>query len=232
MGKERPEEIELERELEALYHEVAGEKGLFPRTEEEPETPAGVTLPHPSEILPSQEKKKRKLRFPFVVTLVVLSPLLFVLTAVFFWPAIQNYYATGPGEKIYLQSVNKPIGKSVIVPPIEDAKPKDQTEIISITDSSKTSNDKKYSIQIRAYPETYENAAKDFVTDLRKRQSDVHMERVHIRGRGVWYRILIGYFANIEEASTYMKEKEILKAYPGSFVQVTSEGQSLRTKLE
>jgi len=231
MGKKSPEEIELERELEALYHEVAGEKGLFPRTEE-PETPAGVTLPYPSKVPPSQEKKKRKLRFSFITMLVVLSSLLFVLTVFFFWPAIQNYDATNSGEKIYLQSMNKPAGKSVIVPPIEDTKPKGQTETISIIDSSKASNKKKYSIQIRAYPETYENAAKDFVTDLKKIHPDVHMERVHIRGRGAWYRILIGHFANNEEASTYMKEQDVLKGYPGSFVQATSEGQSLRTKPE
>jgi flagellar basal body-associated protein FliL len=218
MGKENPEEIELERELEALYHEVAGEKGLFSRTEK-PETPAGVTLLCPSEEPQLQEKKKRKLRVSLITMLVVLSALLFVLTAFFFWPAIQNYDATNSGGKFYSQSSNRPAGKSVIVPPIEDTKPKGQTESISITDSSKASNEK-YSIQIRAYPETYEYTAKDFVTDLRKRQPDVHMERVHIKGRGVWYRILIGHFANIEEASTYMKEKELLKAYPGSFVQV------------
>jgi hypothetical protein len=71
-----------------------------------------------------------------------------------------------------------------------------------------------------------------FANDLRKRQPDVRMERVHIQGRGVWYRSLLGHFANIEEASTYMKEKKVFKVYPGSFVQLTSEGQSLKTKPE
>ncbi len=225
MGQESLEESELEQELEALYHEVASGKSLFPRIEES-ETLAGATLPCPPEKPPSQEKKKRNLRFSFIAALVVLSVLLFILTAVFIWPTIQHYDATNLGGRIYPQRINSPTGKSVLVPPIEDTKLKGQTEIISKGDSSKTSNKKKYSIQIRAYPENDKNGATEFVTDLRKRQPDVHMERVHIQGRGVWYRILLGHFANIDEASTYMKEKNVLKAYPGSFVQLTSEGQS------
>lgn len=89
-----------------------------------------------------------------------------------------------------------------------------------------------YSIQIRAYPETDINAATEFVTELRKRQPDVHMERVYIQGRGIWCRILLGHFANFEEATTYMKEKKIFEAYPESFVKLTSEGQLTRTKPE
>ncbi len=75
----------------------------------------------------------------------------------------------------------------------------------------------KYSIQIRAYPETGKQAATEFVTKLRKTQPDVHMERVHLQGR-VWYRILVGHFATHDGASAYMKQKTIFKKYPGSFV--------------
>jgi hypothetical protein len=52
------------------------------------------------------------------------------------------------------------------------------------------------------------------------------VEKVTISGRGVWYRILIGHFVNNEDASNYMKEKKILDAHPGSFVQLKSAGQS------
>jgi hypothetical protein len=223
MGIESLEESKLEQELEALYHEVAGEKSSLPQIEGS-DTPAGATLPRPSEKPPSQEKKKRKLRFSFIATFAVLSVLLIVLAAVFFWLPVQHYNANNSGEKNYPQRINKPTGKSVLVPPIEDTKQKGKTDLISVSDS-KTSK-KKYSIQISAYPETDKNAATNFVTDLRKSQPDAYMERVHVPGRGVWYRILLGHFANIDEASTYMKEKNILKAYPGSFVQFTSEGQS------
>ncbi|HYA13300.1 MAG TPA: SPOR domain-containing protein [Syntrophales bacterium] len=225
MEKESLKESELEHELEALYHEVASETCLLPHIEES-ESPAGVTLPSQTEEPPSIEQKKRKVRLSFIAALAVISFLLLVVAAVFFWPTVQRYYATDTVGKIYSQRINKQAGKSVIVPPVGDTKPKGQTEIISITDSSKTSNGKKYSIQIRAYPENEKTAAAEFVSDLRRIHPDTRTEKANIRGRGVWYRILIGHFANIEEASTYMKEKKVLDMYPGSFIQVISEGRS------
>ena len=74
--------------------------------------------------------------------------------------------------------------------------------------SSKTSNDRKYAVQIKAYPEAEKKDALAFVEELRKSRSDIHVDRVQIPGRGVWYRILIGHFANAEEASKYIKEKQ------------------------
>jgi|APFre7841882724_1041349.scaffolds.fasta_scaffold00608_8 hypothetical protein len=94
----------------------------------------------------------------------------------------------------------------------------------TIIDLLKSSNGKKYSIQIRAFPETKINDATEFITDLRKIHPDVHMDKVYIRGQGVWNRILIGHFTTFEEASIYMKEKKLFDAYPGSFVKLISEG--------
>jgi hypothetical protein len=68
--------------------------------------------------------------------------------------------------------------------------------------------------------------------DLRKTQPDVYMERVKARKRGDWYRILIGHFAGIEVAAIIMKERKILEAHPGSFVQLKSEGRSSKLKPE
>ncbi len=95
-------------------------------------------------------------------------------------------------------------------------------KIAEVTEKRK--NGGKYSIQIRAYPETEKNAAMEFATKLRREQPDVHMEIVYIRGR-IWCRILVGHFVTREEASTYMKQKKVFKTYPGSFVQLTSEEQ-------
>jgi SPOR domain len=209
MEKESLKETELEQELEALYHEVASEKGLLSHVEKS-EASASVTPPSQTEKPLSIEQNKRKNRFSFIVALPVIFFLLVVLAAFFFWPAVQQYYATDSGGKIYSQRINKQAGKSVI---------------ISTIDSSKISNVKKYSIQIRAYPETEKSAATEFVLDLRKIYPDVHTESANIRGR-VWYRILIGHFANIEEASTYMKEKKVFEVYPRSFIQIISEGKS------
>jgi tetratricopeptide (TPR) repeat protein len=197
----------------------------FPRPEK-PEMSDMVTLRHQSEKPPSLERKKRKNRFPLIVSLGVFCALVLVFIAIFFWPTIPDDFISSMG-KIYPPRINEPTDKSLIVPPLEDTRLKPQTKILSVIDSSKSSQGKKYSIQIRAYPETGKNAAMEFVTELRKIQSDVHMERVYIRERGVWYRILVGHFANIEEASTYLKEKKGFEAYPGSFVQITSEEQSV-----
>jgi hypothetical protein len=40
-------------------------------------------------------------------------------------------------------------------------------------------------------------------------QPDVYIERVKVRKRGVWHRILIGYFASIKDASNYIDERKI-----------------------
>ncbi|HVO66321.1 MAG TPA: SPOR domain-containing protein [Syntrophales bacterium] len=225
MEKDSLKESELEHELEALYYEVAGEKDLFSHIEES-ETTVGVKLPSQTEKPPSIKQKKQKTRFSLIASFTIISIVLLVLAAFFFWPAVQQHYATDSGGKIYSQRINRPAGKSVIVPPVEDTKPKGRTEIAYVTDSSKTSNVKKYSIQIRSYPENEENAATEFVSDLKKKHRDVRTERANIPGRGTWYRILIGHFANTKEASTYMKEKKVLEMYPGSFIQSISEGNS------
>ena len=187
--------------------------------------PDVVTIRHLFEEPPSLERKKRKNRFPLIVSLGVFCALVLVFIAIFFWPTIHDDFISSMG-KIDPPRINKPTDEALITPPLEDTRLKPQTEISSVMDSSKSSKGKKYSIQIRAYPETEKNAAMKFVTELRKIQPDVHMEAVYIPDRRLWYRILVGHFANIEEASTYLKEKKVFEAYPGSLVQLTSEEES------
>jgi hypothetical protein len=172
---------------------------------------------------PSQEKKKRINHFPLIISVGVFCAFILVFMAVFFWPTIPDDAIDSMG-KFYPPRINTPTSETFIVPPLEDTKLKLQTKIVSIIYSLKSSNGKKYSIQIRAYPETKINDATEFVTDLRKSQPDVHMEKVYIQGQGVWNRILVGHFATFEEASIYMKGKKLFDAYPGSFVKLTSEG--------
>ncbi len=191
---------------------------------EKPEMPDVVTVRQLFEEPPSLERKQQKYRFPLIVSLGVFCVFVLVFMAVFFWPTVHDYFIRSIG-KSYLPRIDKPTDESLIAP-LKDIRLKPQTEILSVMDSSKSSKGKKYSIQIRSYPENGRNAAMEFVTELRKLQPDVHMERVYIPDRGVWYRILVGHFANIEEASTYLKESKVFKAYPGSFVQLTSEEES------
>ena len=90
---------------------------------------------------------------------------------------------------------------------------------------SKKAEDGKYAIQVKAFPEVGKDDAMMFVAELRKRQPNVHMERVDIKRRGVWYRVLLGHFADKKEASNYIREKRISDVYPECFVQLKSEGQ-------
>jgi septal ring-binding cell division protein DamX len=97
-------------------------------------------------------------------------------------------------------------------------------ELLTVT-PPKVTKSGKYAIQVIAYPEAQEKEAMKFAENLKRTQPSVYVERVEIRNRGVWYRILTGHFASIEDASNYMKKKKILKTHPGSFVQLTSEGR-------
>jgi general secretion pathway protein D len=106
----------------------------------------------------------------------------------------------------------------------------EQTQNLPAQAPPKIDNIGEYAVQIRSYPEAEQKEAMVFVEDLRKSYSDIHVEKVTLSGRGVWYRILIGHFANKDEAANYIKDKKISDAFSGSFVQLTSAGQSSRVK--
>jgi hypothetical protein len=116
--------------------------------------------------------------------------------------------------------------------PAEEKNRYGQTKELLTVAPPKFTKNGKYAIQIKAYPEAEKNDAMAFAKDLKKTQPDVYVEKVKIRKRGVWYRILKGQFASIEDASNYMKEKNILEKHPGSFVQLKSEGRTSKPKSE
>ncbi|MEN6320232.1 MAG: secretin N-terminal domain-containing protein [Syntrophaceae bacterium] len=129
-----------------------------------------------------------------------------------------------PGDKNDI-SENTVIQPTAVLP-VEERKLNDQIQNLPTAASPKIINIGEYSVQIKAYPEADKKEAMAFVEDLRKSYSDVHIEKVSLRGRGVWYRILVGHFMNKAEAANYMKDKKISDAFSGSFVQLTSAGQS------
>jgi hypothetical protein len=114
--------------------------------------------------------------------------------------------------------------QSMAISPVEEKKFNGQTKELLTANPPKAAKNGKYAIQIIAYPEAAKKDAMAFAEGLKKTQPDVYVERVEIRKRGIWYRILTGHFASVEDASNYMKEKKILKTHPGSFVQLKSEG--------
>jgi type IV secretory pathway VirB10-like protein len=113
--------------------------------------------------------------------------------------------------------------QSTVAAPVEGQKPEEKTEDVPAVTSPESATAGKYAVQIKAYPETEKNAAMAFVEDVKKKEPEVHMERVSLNRRGIWYRIMVGHFANSEDASSYIKEKKMSDAYPGSFVQTKSE---------
>jgi hypothetical protein len=116
--------------------------------------------------------------------------------------------------------------QSTEVLPVEKNKQEYRTEGLPAITPQKITTNGRYAVQIKAYPESKKNDAMVFVKDMRKEQPDIHVERVVLSGRGVWYRIMIGHFASAEDARRYMKEKKIIDAHPGSFVQLKSAEQS------
>jgi len=122
--------------------------------------------------------------------------------------------------------------QSTVISPVEEKNFNGQRKVLLTVATSKVTKKGKYAIQIKAYPEVAKKDAMAFAADLKKKRPDVYVERVKIRKRGVWYRILMGQFASIEDASNYMKEKKILETHPGSFVLMKAEGRSSKPKTE
>jgi len=221
-------------------------------SKEPTKTEEGSALQNQSEESLSQEKEKRTFRLFRIIPGLGLIALSCIIVAILIWPKIYLYESIDSGGKNYLLRINSLTGGAMYfdgrewrqsplpadvagkvsespenqptrVQPAGRDKMKDRTEGVSIRPPSKNTKNWKYAIQIKAYPEAGNSEAIAFVEHLKKGQPDVHMEKVHLPGRGIWYRILLGYFTSAEEASNYMKEKKISDVYPGSHVRPRSE---------
>lgn len=74
-----------------------------------------------------------------------------------------------------------------------------------------------YSIQISAYPAR--DRADALAKQMQAKQYAVRVEEASIRGKGQWYRVLLGQFENRGAALLYLKDHRIGEIYPGSFIQ-------------
>jgi len=247
MADEKTDRADLEQELESLYHKVAshnegvesqsGDKALFSSYDDSEEENARA-----------QKRKKTGVRSSRVGIALVLFVAVLIPVALFFWPTIYHYDAMSSGGKIYPLRIHRLTGEAAyfdgthwlrppvhmnvvqkgasdpgnpserIFPPGEKRRV-DWGDGVSAIGVQKKGTGKKYAIQIKAYPEERKEDAIGFAEDLGRRQTGIHMEKVRIRGRGFWYRILLGHFGSVEEASSYMKENRIVDSYPDSFVQ-------------
>jgi hypothetical protein len=236
MGKDELRQHELEKELEALYKKVASldTLGKSKRQEEESEEPIktdeGLDFQQQSGESPFQSEKKRILRIFGAVPTLVLLALAFVVVAILLWPKIYRYDSISSGGKTYVLRVNSVTGQTMyfdgkewLKSPIPADSVKKSAESPKDQPTQQNTINWNFAIQVKAYPEASGSEAVAFVEYLRKGQPDVHMEKVHLPGRGIWYRIFLGYFMTADEASDYMKKKRIADAYPGSYVQSRSQ---------
>jgi hypothetical protein len=77
-----------------------------------------------------------------------------------------------------------------------------------------------YGVQVGAF-RNWGNTA-DLMEALRKKDLEAYWIEVDNKDRGTLYKVFSGYFVDRNEATEFMKEKEILKNYPGSFVREIS----------
>jgi hypothetical protein len=236
MGKDELRERELEKELEALYKKVASldtlqsSKGQEKEPKEPIKTEEGMGFQQQSGESPFRAEKSRILRIFGLVPTLVLLALSFVVVAILVWPKIYRYDSINSGGKTYVLRVNSVTGQTMYFDGKEWLKspiPADSVKKLSESPKDKPTQQNitkwNFTIQVKAYPEASESEAVAFVEYLKQGQPDVHMEKVQLPGRGIWYRIFLGYFMTADEASDYMKKKKIFDAYPGSYVQSRSQ---------
>jgi len=250
MEKKNPKDVDLEQELEDLYRKVAytdppGDSS-YPlhqlKTETAPPDEPGP--PEQTNDSPIPGKKGRTRRFLFMATGVFFFLGLFYLVAIFFQPAIYNYESLNVGDKVYPNRINKLTGETWLNPPVSEGVkkpasrnpnkpsaiiPPETNKIKAQAEEStaasaplKTRTKGKYVIQIKAFPEKNKNDAYAFMEDVKKRIPDIQMKTIHIAGHGVWYRIWVGNFTSMKEASDNIKKLKLSESYPDSFVRMQS----------
>ncbi|HAJ26012.1 MAG TPA: hypothetical protein DCG53_01995 [Syntrophus sp. (in: bacteria)] len=210
--------------------------------------PEGLGLPEHTNDCPVPRKTSRFL----LMAIGAFFPLtILCLVAIFFWPTIYNYESLKIGEKVYPIRTNILTGESLyfngavwLTPPFDNAIKKptvvnmDKSSAITTPEttiikaqpgestaapSSLNTHDKGlYVIQIKAFPEKNKKDADAFIEDVKRKIPDIQMKTTHIAGHGVWYRIWVGNFSSMKEASNTMKILKLSESYPGSFIRTQS----------
>jgi cell division septation protein DedD len=75
-------------------------------------------------------------------------------------------------------------------------------------------------VQVGAF-RNWRNAS-DLIGALQKKDVEAYWIELESKNMVTLYKVFFGYFMDRNEATTFMKEKEILKNYPDSFVREIS----------
>jgi hypothetical protein len=127
------------------------------------------------------------------------------------------------------EAVKTPVPQSPNIPaapiiPPEATQIKTQTANSSAAPVTEETHAKNaYAIQIKSFPENQKKEALAFMKKHKKKGLPaITMETIPIQGRGVWYRMLVGDFPTIKDASNAITKLNLDNAYPGCFVQKKS----------
>jgi flagellar basal body-associated protein FliL len=120
------------------------------------------------------------------------------------------------GKAVIPPATVKPKGRVAAHPPAEK---KAKTQKTKTAAASHKEPQKKYALQLRAFPQDQKQKATAFLKDLQKRSFDVSLETVPIPSRGTWHRILLGHFSTRKEAADFKKRDPLARAHPDSFIQ-------------
>jgi len=96
---------------------------------------------------------------------------------------------------------------------VEDTPPSGETVV-------KPAKEYFYAIQISSM--RLKDFAEELLDGFKRKGFDAHMRVLETDKHGVWYTIYIGHFADREEAVEYIKEKNIIDSYPGSYIRKLS----------
>ncbi|MFA5180320.1 MAG: SPOR domain-containing protein [Syntrophales bacterium] len=199
--------------------------------------------------IPKKEGSANRILFTAIGLFFTLS--LLCMVAIFFWPTIYYYESLNLGEKVYPLRINKLTGEisyfngtlwlsppvaetakkpvygnlnnpAAIIPPATNSIKAPVEEPTAAPALLKTRDKGKYVIQIKSFPENSKKDAQTFMEDVKKRVPEIQMKTVQIAGHGVWYRIWVGNFSTLKEASHTMKKLKLSDSYPDSFIRKQS----------
>ncbi len=246
MKDEPSSEEKLMSELDRLYRHVADLEGN-PATVEQHDNPYdqeqisdpaspvhGKVIPFPGQkidwsygelSLEELMDKRRPSRHRYLIvgslSAIFLAFLLSILVAkVMIAPRSPEKRDSHPFTSPIPLAPSPPVQREENPPENIDGKPAETEPHPPMKPGSPLNRKRYYAVQVGAFRD-WQNTS-ELIEALKKKDIEAYWIEVNSKDKGTLYKVFSGYFTDRNEATEFMKEKEILKNYPGSFVQETS----------
>jgi cell division septation protein DedD len=175
---------------------------------------------------PSVEETRGKGKTSYRPYLMVASFVMVFLALIFFPPLVKKMIDPPSSEKKDSHEFTYP-ALVTSTPPVmreEDVshpigERRQKAEIVphqTLKSFSPFTQKRYYTVQIGAF-RNWENAS-ELIDALQKKDLEAYWIEMDSKSKGSIYFVLSGYFINRNEAAKFMKEKDILKNYPDSFI--------------